>query len=60
MISISFEKTNGTYTLTDAIVLPEDHELSAEEIEQIKQQRFEDWVAVITNPVEFVVEIGEE
>jgi hypothetical protein len=50
MISIPFEQTNGTYTLTDAIVLPDDHGLNDEQIEQIKQQRFADWVAVIASP----------
>jgi len=60
MISIPFEQTNGTYTLTDAIVLPYDHGLTDEQIEQIKQQRFANWLAVITSPVEVVVENLEE
>lgn len=59
MISIPFEKTNGTYTLTDSIVLPEDHDLNDEQIEQIKQQRFDNWVAVIINPVESAVKTLE-
>lgn len=47
---INFEKTNGTYTLRDSIVLQDDEVLTEEEIETIKQQRFDNWLAVITAP----------
>jgi hypothetical protein len=50
MISIVFTETDGAYTLTDAIVLPDDHKLSDEQIEQMKKQRFADWVVFITTP----------
>lgn len=35
----------------DAIVLPDDHGMSDNEIDQIKQKRFIDWIAA-TTPVE--------
>lgn len=50
MISIPFEKTDGTYTLRDAIVLKENHTLTEAEIEAIKQQRFDNWIAILTAP----------
>lgn len=48
MLKIDFEKTDGTYTLVDAIYLPDDHKLSDKEIEAIKQKRFDDWLAIMT------------
>jgi len=57
MISIPFAATDGTYTLTDAIVLPDDHGMSDEQIEQMKRQRLIDWIAFVTTPP---VEIAEE
>ena len=48
-MKIDFEKTDGQYTLRDAIVLPDDHNLTEEQIEQIKQQRFDNWLAIITS-----------
>ena len=50
MITINFEITQDGYTLKDAIVLPADHGLSDEQIEAIKQKRFDDWYAIITAP----------
>lgn len=72
MITIEFEKTDGTYTLKDAIVLPDDHGLTDVEIEAIKQKRFDDWVAIVTapqpeveldehgNPIELVEEVIQD
>lgn len=45
---IKFEKTDGTYTLRDSIVLKDDHGLTDDQIEAIKQQRFDKWLAIIT------------
>lgn len=61
MINIDFEKTDGTYTLRDALWLPDDHNLSNDEIEAMKQERFDNWVAIITAPPveEVVVDIVE-
>lgn len=36
----------------DAIVLPDEHGLTDEQIEQIKQKRFADWIALIHPPKE--------
>ena len=45
MIKIDFEKTHEVYgTYKDAIHLPEDHNHSDQEIEDMKQQRFDNWV----------------
>lgn len=59
-MKIDFTKTDGTYTLSDALVLPDDVTYSDEEIETMKQQRFDNWIAVITAPpVENLEEVIE-
>lgn len=45
---IEFEKTDGVYTLKDAIHLPDDHQYTEEQIESMKQKRFDDFVSIIT------------
>jgi hypothetical protein len=50
MIRIEFEKMYGDITFRDAITLPDDHTMSDEQIEAIKQERFDNWVAIITAP----------
>jgi hypothetical protein len=50
MIRIEFEKKYGEIIFRDAITLPEDHEMTDEQIEAIKQERFDNWVAIITAP----------
>lgn len=52
MVKIDFEMTDGTYTLRDAIVLPDNHNFSEAQIEEIKQQRWDNWLKVITTPPE--------
>jgi len=59
MIKIEFEITKDGYTLKDAIVLPENHGMTNEQIEAIKQKRFDDWYAIVTAPSE-EEEIAEE
>lgn len=54
MASIDYEVTKEGHTFKDAIVLADDHTLTDAEIEAIKQQRFDKWYAIITNPVEVV------
>ncbi len=49
-MKINFEITQGGYTLKDAIILPDDHSLTDAEIETMKQQRFNDWYAIVTAP----------
>jgi hypothetical protein len=48
MINIDFTKTNGVYTLQDAIWLEDNHTFTNEEIEIMKQDRFDNWLAIIT------------
>lgn len=50
MIKIDFTKTDGVYTLQDALHLPDDHTLTDADIEAMQQERFDRWVAVITAP----------
>lgn len=50
-MKIEFELSYEGTVFRDAIVLPDDHGLSAEQIEQIKQKRFADWLEA-TKPVE--------
>ena len=47
-IDFSFSSQYGTFS--DALHLPDDHGLSDEQIEAMKQQRFDNWLAVITAP----------
>jgi len=50
MIKIEFEVTQNGYSLKDAIVLPENHNLTESQIEEMKQKRFDDWYAIVTAP----------
>ena len=50
MITIEFEISQDGYTLKDAIVLPDNHDLTDEEIEDMKQSRFDNWYAIVTAP----------
>jgi hypothetical protein len=52
MVSIEFEIIKDGYSFKDAIVLPDDHQLSESDIEAMKQKRFDDWYAVVTAPQE--------
>jgi len=60
-----FEKTHEIYgTFRDAIHLADDHDYTDEEIEAMKQQRFDNWVAHIiemsNRPPEVIPEIKPE
>lgn len=50
MITIPFEKSDGLYVLRDALVLPDDHAFTDEELETMKQGRFDDWYLIVTTP----------
>lgn len=56
MISIDFIVTDGTHTLHDALYLQDNHGLSDAEIEVLKQERFDNWVNIIKNPPELIVD----
>ena len=47
-IDFSFSSQYGTFS--DALHLPDDHSFTDVEIEAMKQQRFDNWIAVITAP----------
>jgi hypothetical protein len=49
MITINFIKISddGKYSFSDALHLPIDHTFTDEEIEAMKQQRFDNWLAHI-------------
>lgn len=50
MVKIDFEKTDGVYTLQDALHLPDDHAFSESDIEAMKQERFDNWILILTTP----------
>jgi hypothetical protein len=56
MTTIPFEITQDEYTFRDAIVLPEGVTMTEDEIETMKQQRFDDWVTLITTVEEIIQE----
>lgn len=51
-VKIDFTKTNGTYEFSDSLNLTSEefYTLGEEGIESLKQQRFDNWLAVITRP----------
>ena len=50
MVKIDFSFSSQYGTFSDALHLPDDHGLSDEQIEAMKQARFDNWIAVITAP----------
>lgn len=49
-MKIDFEIINNGYTYRDAIVLSDDHGMTDDQIEAMKQARFDAWYEVVTNP----------
>ena len=51
-IKIDFTKTSadGVYSFSDALHLPINHSYTDEEIEAMKQARFDNWLNMILNP----------
>ncbi len=47
MIKIDFEFNSDYGVFRDALHLPDDHGLSDAEISVMKQQRFDNWIAII-------------
>jgi hypothetical protein len=56
MIKIDFEKTDGTYTFRDAIWLPDNHTMTDDEIESLKEERFQNWLSIINTPPQDITE----
>ena len=50
MLKIDFERETAHGIFRDAITLPDDHQFSDSEIEQMMQQRVDNWVAYMDNP----------
>jgi hypothetical protein len=50
MLKIDFEFQTSYGLYRDALHLPDDHDLSEEQIEAMKQERVDNWVAVVSAP----------
>ena len=51
-MKIDFEFTTPHGLFRDALHLPDDHTFNDDEIQAMKQQRVDNWVAVVTAPAE--------
>lgn len=49
-MKIDFEFTTKYGNFNDALILPDDHGFSDEELTAMKQQRLDNWLAVIETP----------
>lgn len=47
MIKIDFERGEEPMIFRDALYLPDDHTMTDVEIEALKQQRYENWIALV-------------
>ena len=50
MVKIDFEFDTPHGVFRDALHLPEDHGLSEEQIEALKTERRDNWIAIVTAP----------
>ena len=57
-IDFSFETKYGRFA--DALHLPDDHSLTDDEIEAMKQQRLTNWLAIIEAPQDDTTSATEE
>jgi hypothetical protein len=60
MIKIDFTFDTEYGVFSDAISLPDDHTFTDDEIEAMKQERVDNWIAIITAPSEEVIETPVE
>lgn len=59
MVKIDFEFDSQYGVFRDALHLPDDHGLSDDEVQALKQQRFDNWLAIVNpSPVESPPEPG--
>jgi hypothetical protein len=56
MIKIDFTFDTEYGVFSDALVLPEDHGFTDAQLDEMKQDRVDNWIAIITAPSEEVVE----
>ena len=50
MVKIDFEFDSQYGVFRDALHLPDDHGMTEAEIQAMKQQRFDNWIAIVTAP----------
>ena len=50
MVRIEFEFECEYGTFRDALILPEDHSYTEEELQAMKQERFDNWYYIVKNP----------
>lgn len=50
MIKIDFEFDSPHGVFRDALHLPDDHTMTDAEIQAMKQQRFDNWLAIVNPP----------
>lgn len=50
MIKIDFDFNTDYGVFRDALHLPNDHTFTDEEIQAMKQQRVDNWIAIVTTP----------
>lgn len=60
MIKLDFEFQTQYGVYRDALHLDDNHSFTEQEIEAMKQERVDNWIAVITAPSEEVVEAPVE
>ena len=60
MIKIDFTFDTEYGVFSDAISLPDDHTFTDDEIKAMKQERVDNWIAIITAPSEEVIETPVE
>lgn len=65
MIKIDFEFETAHGKFADALHLPDDHSYTEAEIQAMKEQRRDNWIAIVTAPsveppVEMTKEVGGE
>jgi hypothetical protein len=57
-IDFEFESAYGVFR--DALHLPDDHGLNDSEISAMKQQRFDNWIAIVNAPPSETVEVTDD
>lgn len=50
MIKIDFEFDSPYGVFRDALHLPDDHKMTDDQIQAMKQQRFDNWLAIVNAP----------
>lgn len=50
MLKIDFEFTTPHGVYRDALHLPDDHTFTDEELQAMKQERLDNWLAIVTAP----------